>query len=598
MELLGSVREYGMRMVGPNCFGVVNTDPEVRLNATFGKTFPDPGRLGFITQSGAMGEGIMTMAKQLGIGFSIVASIGNKADISSNDMLEYFMDDPNTDVILMYMENFGNPRKFTQIAREVSKVKPLVAVKSGRTTLGAKAASSHTGALAGLDVGVEAVFEQTGVIRVDTVEELFDVAMALSKQPVPKGNRVVVVTNAGGPGILATDALISNDMQMPPLTTATVKQLREHISAEASFANPMDMVAGAGGREFRITLEAVKGDKRYDTILPIFVPPVTIDPMDVARSIQEALADTDKTVMAAFFGAFGEGMRSSAIDYLKEHGIPTYWFPEAIAKVLSRLERYRQWRDRPRPKFRKFKVDTARVQSIVDAAIGKGAEEVTIVGDEAIQVLQAYGIQAAGYHYMGHTEILAELTDSPDYRMCLFAGDIRVVHITSHYPMHEAIKMVTRDRVAQSIRIAHAALERLGLPRRRIGVAGLNPHAGEAGVLGTEEITDILPAIELCQKEGIDCVGPYPPDTVFKRMVQGEFDLVVAMYHDQGHIPVKLIAMDEGVNVTLGIPIVRTSVDHGTAYDIAGTGKAREDSLWAAIRLAVKLVVSEEHTHA
>jgi acetate---CoA ligase (ADP-forming) len=430
MELLGSVREYGMRMVGPNCFGVVNTDPEVRLNATFGKTFPDPGRLGFITQSGAMGEGIMTMAKQLGIGFSIVASIGNKADISSNDMLEYFMDDPNTDVILMYMENFGNPRKFTQIAREVSKVKPLVAVKSGRTTLGAKAASSHTGALAGLDVGVEAVFEQTGVIRVDTVEELFDVAMALSKQPVPKGNRVVVVTNAGGPGILATDALISNDMQMPPLTTATVKQLREHISAEASFANPMDMVAGAGGREFRITLEAVKGDKRYDTILPIFVPPVTIDPMDVARSIQEALADTDKTVMAAFFGAFGEGMRSSAIDYLKEHGIPTYWFPEAIAKVLSRLERYRQWRDRPRPKFRKFKVDTARVQSIVDAAIGKGAEEVTIVGDEAIQVLQAYGIQAAGYRYASSAREAVEVAEAMGYPVVMKVNTPAMLHKT------------------------------------------------------------------------------------------------------------------------------------------------------------------------
>ena len=207
------------------------------------------------------------------------------------------------------------------------------------------------------------------------------------------------------------------------------------------------------------------------------------------------------------------------------------------------------------------------------------------------------GIKAAGYPYMGHTEILAELTHSPDYRMCLFAGDIRVVHITSHFPMREAIEMVTRDRVAQSIRIGHAALERLRLPRRRIGVAGLNPHAGEAGVLGTEEITEILPAIELCRREGIDCVGPYPPDTVFKRLVDGEFDLVVAMYHDQGHIPVKLIAMDEGVTVTLGIPIVRTSVDHGTAYDIAGTGKARAESLWAAIRLAVTLVGSEEDSH-
>jgi 4-hydroxythreonine-4-phosphate dehydrogenase len=208
------------------------------------------------------------------------------------------------------------------------------------------------------------------------------------------------------------------------------------------------------------------------------------------------------------------------------------------------------------------------------------------------------GIQEAGYNYMGHTEILADLTKTNDYRMCLFAGSIRVVHISSHCPMAEAIKMVTRDRIARSIRIAHAALVRLGLKRRRVAVAGLNPHAGEAGVLGTEEAAEIAPAVETCRKEDIDCSGPYPPDTVFKRMVDGEFDLVVAMYHDQGHIPVKLIAMDQGVNVTLGIPIVRTSVDHGTAYDIAGTGRARPDSLYAAIRLAAQLVSSQEHTHA
>ncbi len=207
------------------------------------------------------------------------------------------------------------------------------------------------------------------------------------------------------------------------------------------------------------------------------------------------------------------------------------------------------------------------------------------------------GIQAAGYNYLGHTEILADLTQTQDYRMSLFAGDIRVVHISSHCSLLQAIAYVKRDRIAESIRIAHAALVQLGLERRRIGVAGLNPHAGEAGVLGSEEATEITPAIALCRSEGIDCLGPYPPDTVFKRMVEGEFDLVVAMYHDQGHIPVKLIAMDLGVNVTLGIPIVRTSVDHGTAYDIAGTGKARPDSLCAAIRLAAKLVASREHAH-
>ncbi|MGD8922343.1 MAG: CoA-binding protein, partial [Candidatus Zixiibacteriota bacterium] len=361
--VLAVVRQYGMRMIGPNCFGVVNTDPEVNLNATFGKTFPKLGKIGFITQSGAMGEAIMSEARELGIGFSVVASIGNKADISSNDILTYLKDDPKTDIILMYLENFGNPRNFTQIAREVSRVKPIVAVKSGRTLQGAKAASSHTGALAGLDVGVDALFQQAGVMRVETVEELFDVAQALSCQPVPKGNRVVVVTNAGGPGILATDALINNGLEMPSLTPSIIKELKTFSSADASYSNPMDMVAGAGGPEFNKTLNVIKKDKRYDTIIPIFVPPVTIDQLDVARNIQQALADTEKTVLACFMGAGGG---SAGINYLKENDIPVYIFPEAIAKTLASISQYRKWLNRKRGSFKKFKVDSAKVQQIID----------------------------------------------------------------------------------------------------------------------------------------------------------------------------------------------------------------------------------------
>lgn len=202
------------------------------------------------------------------------------------------------------------------------------------------------------------------------------------------------------------------------------------------------------------------------------------------------------------------------------------------------------------------------------------------------------GLHLAGIHYTGHTEIVAEETRAKDYRMCLFTDRMRIVHITSHYPLAEAIAMVKHDRIADSIRIGHDSLLRLGLDRRRIAVAGLNPHAGEAGILGSEEAREIEPAVAECSAEGIDCSGPYPPDTVFRRMHEGEFDMVIAMYHDQGHIPLKLVAMDEGVNVTLGIPIVRTSVDHGTAYDIAWKGEAREQSLCAAIELAARFAGS------
>ncbi len=424
-EVLQVVQEYGMRMIGPNCFGVVNTDPNVSLNATFGKVYPKCGRIGFITQSGAMGEAIMNHAKELGIGFSIVASIGNKADISSNDILAYLKDDPRTDIILMYLENFGNPRHFTQIAREVSRTKPIVVVKSGRTKLGAKAASSHTGALAGLDVGVDALFYQTGVMRVDTVEELFDVAKALSTQPVPKGRRVMVVTNAGGPGILATDALINNGLEMPALSPATIKKLKKFISSEASFSNPLDMVAGAGPKEFKLTLNTVKHDTHYDAIVPIFVPPVTVDQLEVAKNIHESLADCKRTVLACFMGA---GRGSEGIEYLKEHNIPVYIYPEAIAKTLATICQYRERISQPRGKVRTFEVNSDKVRKIIDKTIQEGNN--AIVGEQAIEILKAYGIPAAGYVYAYSAEEAAEKAKEVGYPVVMKISTPTVLHKT------------------------------------------------------------------------------------------------------------------------------------------------------------------------
>ena len=424
-ECLRIVESYGMRMIGPNCFGIVNTDPTINLNATFGKTYPKQGRIGFITQSGAMGEAIMNTAKELGIGFSVVASIGNKADISSNDILEYFENDPNTDIILMYLENFGNPSKFTQIARKISRKKPIVVVKSGRTTLGAKAASSHTGALAGLDVGVDALFEQTGVMRVDTVEELFDVASALANQPVPQGNKVCVVTNAGGPGILATDALINNGMEMPSFSPSTIKTLKKFISAEASFSNPMDMVAGAGAKEFRLTLEAVLKDKRYDTIIPIFVPPVTINQMEVAEQIYEAVKKSDKTILACFMGA---GFGSDGMNFLKEKNIPVYIFPEAIAKTLSIISKYRNWLGKPKGKIKTFKVDSDKVNSILQKA--KSEKLKAIVGDDAIEILNAYGIQSAGYQYASTANEAVIIAKKLGYPVVMKINTPQILHKT------------------------------------------------------------------------------------------------------------------------------------------------------------------------
>jgi 4-hydroxythreonine-4-phosphate dehydrogenase len=207
------------------------------------------------------------------------------------------------------------------------------------------------------------------------------------------------------------------------------------------------------------------------------------------------------------------------------------------------------------------------------------------------------GIRLAGYECMGHTDFIADLVGAPEYRMSLFAGGMRAVHVSAHVPLAAAVALVTRERVSETIRIANDGLRRLGIERGRVAVAGLNPHAGENGMLGREDGEVIVPAISDCRDEGIDCTGPHAPDAVFRHMHEGRYDVVVAMYHDQGHVPVKLAAMDEAVNVTLGLPIVRTSVGHGTAYDIAGTGAARPHSLLAAIDVAVKLA-STGVTHA
>jgi 4-hydroxythreonine-4-phosphate dehydrogenase len=216
------------------------------------------------------------------------------------------------------------------------------------------------------------------------------------------------------------------------------------------------------------------------------------------------------------------------------------------------------------------------------------------MGDEADAIvtgpINKMGIHAAGYTTPGHTEFIAELTGAPEHRMSLFSATLRIVHVTGHRSLRDALDALSIQRIADTIRTAHGALIRLALPHRRIGVAGVNPHAGEDGAFGTEEKEFVAPAIAQCQAEGITCDGPFSPDTVFKRMRDGEFDAVVAMYHDQGHIPAKLVDMESGVNVTLGLPIVRTSVDHGTAYEIAGKGVASESSLLAAVKLAAEFV--------
>jgi len=392
LELMEIVRKYNMRMVGPNCFGVLNTDTDFSMNATFSKTKPLVGKVGFMSQSGALGEAILDYASQIKLGFSMFASVGNKADISGNNLLQYWRDDPNTEIILLYLENFGDPYRFTKIARSVTRKKPVIAVKAGRTAAGAKAISSHTGVLAGMDIGTDALFSQCGVLRVSSVDELFDVALALSNQDLPKGDRIAIITNAGGPGILAADAIESLGMQMAVFENKTLKHLRDNLPEVAAVNNPVDVIASGGPDSYREAMDAVLSDKNVDAVIVIFVPPIVVDHRAVIEAIVEMIEKhkNNKTVLGCFMSA---PELISGSEELAKHHIPIYTFPESAAKAMSAMVRYRKWIERPEGKTIEFEVNKAEVKRILNDA-AKSKKKI-IVGDEALSILNAYGVEVA-----------------------------------------------------------------------------------------------------------------------------------------------------------------------------------------------------------
>jgi acetyltransferase len=422
------VRHHGMRLVGPNCMGIVNTDPSTSMNATFAPSMPPAGPLSFLSQSGAMGVTILDYAAEYGIGIHHFASVGNKADVSANDLLRFWGDEEGTRVILMYLESFGNPRRFTALARTVARRKPIVVVKSGRTPAGARAAASHTGALAGVDVATDALLAQCGVLRADSVQELFDIAMALEEQPIPKGNRVAIVTNAGGPGIMIADACESEGLQVVELSTETQARLREIFPAEASVRNPVDMIASATSTSYRVALEAVLTDPNVDSAIAAFVPPLGVKQVDVASSIVEAFrehSDEGKPILAVLMGrqGFPEGRAE-----LHDAGIPAYTFPESAARALAAMVRYRQWLDRPVQEPGRFDVDRASVTHIVERARAEGRTR--LKEDEALDVLEAYGVPVVKHRLVTTHQEAREAAAACGYPIVLKAVAQGVVHKT------------------------------------------------------------------------------------------------------------------------------------------------------------------------
>jgi acetyl coenzyme A synthetase (ADP forming)-like protein len=378
-RLLELVRSYGGRLIGPNCLGIAVSGP--RLNATFGPRGLPPGNVGVSSQSGALGLALLERAAGRDLGMSAFVSIGNKADVSSNDLLEFWEEDPATDVVVLYLESFGNPRKFARVARRVAARKPIVALKAGRTSAGAQAASSHTAALAGSEAAVDALFRQAGVLRVETLEELLDVTALLSLQPLPAGRRVGLLTNAGGLGILCADACEAAGLELPELAPATRDALRAVLPHEASVANPIDMLGSAVGATYEKVLPVALADEALDAIIVMFVPPVQAGATEVAEAIARVLeaTTTQKPVLVCIVS---EGGTSSA---LQGHAA-SFAYPESAARALGRAAERAAWLRRPAGRVAELDVDRAAA-----AAVAAGDDR-WLAADEMRQLFAAYGI--------------------------------------------------------------------------------------------------------------------------------------------------------------------------------------------------------------
>ena len=409
-ELVGKVKEYGMRLVGPNCLGVLNTNPSVSMDATFAESLPVRGDIGFVSQSGALGGGILNILKDLNVGFAQFISIGNQADVNAETALEYWENDDDVKQILLYMESIQNPQNFRKLATRISKKKPIVALKAGRSAAGASAASSHTGSLAGADKAANALLNQSGVIREYSLKNLFATAKVFSNCPIPKGDRVAIITNSGGPGIMATDAICEYGMQIAKITDETKEKLRSFLPAAASVKNPIDMIASAPIEHYMQTLETVIADDNVDMIMVIYLPFLGLKDIDVARAIMEIKAkNPQKPVIGVFMTKSEFFSKLSDMDV----NMPFFMYAEEAAEGLHRLNQQRLWQQRPVGEVPVFDVDRARAEQIMKKSIQEGRAQLTT--RESIDVLEAYGIRVCMSGFATNIDEAVSIANSIGY---------------------------------------------------------------------------------------------------------------------------------------------------------------------------------------
>ncbi|MBR6722994.1 acetate--CoA ligase family protein [bacterium] len=409
-QLLAKVQEYGMRCVGPNCLGVVNTHPDVRLDGCFAETLPERGHIAFVSQSGALGGGILNILKDLNLGFAQFISIGNQADVNAETAMEYWENDQDVDQILLYMESIANPSNFRKLASRISKKKPILALKAGRSAAGASAASSHTGSLAGADKAANALLAQSGVIREYSLKNLFSTAKVFANCPIPQGNRVAIITNSGGPGIMATDAICENGMQMAPITEETKAKLRSFLPAAASVKNPIDMIASAPIEHYTQTLETVIADENVDMIMVIYLPFLGLKDIDVAKALMEIKAkNPQKPIIGVFMTTSNFFTTISEMDV----NMPFFMYAEEAAEGFLRLDQQRKWIARPEGQIPVYDVDREKAKQIIKQSLAEGRAQLTT--RESIDVLDAYGIRVCKSGFASTEEEVISVGNSIGY---------------------------------------------------------------------------------------------------------------------------------------------------------------------------------------
>jgi len=461
-----TARKFGIPLIGPNCLGIINTDPEVKLNASFARTMPRAGNIALISQSGAVGVAALEYTQAERIGLSKFISVGNKADLNEKDLLAYLKDDPQTDVILLYLEDLTDPKGFIQLAREITgelkKTKPILAVKAGRTVEGAKAASSHTGALAGSDEAYDSLFTQCGVLRVESLEELFDYAVAFAMQPLPRGNRVAIVTNAGGPGIMATDACVHYGLTLAPLQEETKAKLREKLPPAASLHNPVDVLGDAAEDRYALALERVLQDETVDGALVICTPQLMTNLTSIAQTVAQVAPRYQKPVLVCLM-ATGESMEA-ALATLSQASLPHYKFPEDAARSLAAMARYAWWIHRPRTGVKVFDdVDRAAVKRVLDRAKAEGRH--FLPEPEAYDLLQAYRFPVLNFHLANDPDEAVQWAEVIGYPVVLKIVSPDIIHKVDVGGVR--LNLVNREQVRQAYEDLLAAV-RSARPQARV----------------------------------------------------------------------------------------------------------------------------------